>query len=97
MTLLKTYRPSQAQMYHSCEKRQPHDDAIKWKYFPRNWPFVRETGTGDFPTQRPVTQSFNVVFICVWINGWVKNREAGDLRRHRGHYDVNVMWGTSFN
>ena len=22
---------------------------------------------------------------------WVHNREAGDLRRHRGHYDVNVM------
>ena len=29
--------------------------------------------------------------IGVWINGWVNNREAGDLRRHRGHYDVNVM------
>ena len=29
--------------------------------------------------------------ICVWINGWVNNREAGDLRRHRGHYDINVM------
>ena len=29
--------------------------------------------------------------ICVWINGWVNNREAGDLRRHCGHYDVNVM------
>ena len=29
--------------------------------------------------------------ICAWINGWVNNREAGDFRRHRGHYDVNVM------
>ena len=29
--------------------------------------------------------------ICIWINSWVNNREAGDLRRHRGHYDVNVM------
>ena len=29
--------------------------------------------------------------ICTWINDWVNNREAGDLRRHRGHYDVNVM------
>ena len=29
--------------------------------------------------------------ICVWIKGWVNNREAGDLRRHRGHYDVTVM------
>ena len=29
--------------------------------------------------------------ICIWINGWVNNHEAGDLRRHRGHFDVNVM------
>ena len=29
--------------------------------------------------------------ICVRINDWENNREAGDLRRHRGHYDVNVM------
>ena len=26
-----------------------------------------------------------------WINGWVNNREAGDLSRHRTHYDVIVM------
>ena len=31
-------------------------------------------------------------FICVWINGWVNNREAGDLRRHHGHHDV-IMHG----
>ena len=30
--------------------------------------------------------------ICARINDWVNNREAGDLRRHLGHYDVNVMW-----
>ena len=29
--------------------------------------------------------------ICVWINGWVNNREIGDLRRDRAHYDVIVM------
>ena len=29
--------------------------------------------------------------ISAWINGWVNNREAGDLRRHRAHYDVTVM------
>ena len=29
--------------------------------------------------------------ICAWISDWVNNREAGDLRRHRGHYDVIVM------
>ena len=26
-----------------------------------------------------------------WIDGWVNNREAGDLRRHCAHYDVIVM------
>ena len=31
--------------------------------------------------------------ICAWINSWVNNREAGDLRRHRAHYDVIVMNG----
>ena len=30
--------------------------------------------------------------ICTWLHGWVNIREAGDLRRHRAHYDVNVMW-----
>ena len=29
--------------------------------------------------------------ICVWINGWVNNREAGDLERCRAHYEVSVM------
>ena len=28
--------------------------------------------------------------ICPWINGWVNNREAGDSRRNRAHYDVIV-------
>ena len=29
--------------------------------------------------------------ICAWINGCINNREAGDLRRYRAHYDVIVM------
>ena len=29
--------------------------------------------------------------ICARIKGWVNNHEAGDLRRHRAHYDVIVM------
>ena len=33
--------------------------------------------------------------ICVWKNSLVNNREAGDLRRHRTHYDVTVMIATS--
>ena len=30
--------------------------------------------------------------ICTRLNGWVNNGEAGDLRRHRSHYDVTVMY-----
>ena len=29
--------------------------------------------------------------VCVWINNWVNDREAGDLRCYRGHYDITVM------
>ena len=29
---------------------------------------------------------------CAWIYSWANNREDGDLRRHRAHYDVNVMY-----
>ena len=32
---------------------------------------------------------FSVIY--AWINDWVNDREAGDLRRQRGHYDVIVM------
>ena len=47
--------------------------------------------TGEFPSQRPMTQSFDVSFDLRLNKQWVNNREAGDLRRHRAHYDVTVM------
>ena len=34
------------------------------------------------------------MFSLIWawfINSWVSNREAGDLRRHRAHYDATVI------
>ena len=46
---------------------------------------------GEFPAQRPVTRSFDVFFDLRLNNGWVNNREAGDLRRYLAHYDVSVM------
>ena len=70
-----------------------HDDVIKWKHFPRNWPFVR--GIHRSPVNSPHKSQWRgaLMFslICVWINDWVNNREAGDLRRYRSHYDVSVM------
>ena len=40
---------------------------------------------------RTTVSDAEVFFICARMNDWVNNREAGDLRRHRGHYDVSVM------
>ena len=46
--------------------------------------------TSEFPSQRPVTRSFDV-FFHLRVKGWVNNRDAGDLRHHSTHYDVIVM------
>ena len=64
-----------------------HDDVIKWKLFPRYWPFVREIHR----TKASDTELWFFSLICAWINIWVNNREAGDLRRYWVHYDVTVM------
>ena len=51
---------------------------------------VNSPVNGELPAQRPVTRSFDVLF-DLWLNGWVNNREAGDLRRHHTHHYVTVM------
>ena len=70
-----------------------HDDVIKWKHFPRYWPLV--WGIHRSPVNSPHKGQWRgaLMFslICVWINGWVNNRESGDLRHYRAHYDDNVM------
>ena len=52
--------------------------------------------TGEFPTQRPVTRSFDVSYDLRLNKRWANNREAGDLRQHRAHYDVTVMVNDGF-
>ena len=47
--------------------------------------------TSDFPIQRPATRILMFSVICAWMNAWVNNREAGDLKHHCAHYDVTVM------
>ena len=70
-----------------------HNDVIKWKQFPRYWLFVwgihRSPVNSSHKGQWRGALMFSL--ICAWINGWVKNRDAGELRRHRTHYDVTVM------
>ena len=60
-----------------------YDCLIKGNIFRVTGPLWGEvTSTGEVPSQRPVTRSFDV-FLGLW--------DAGDLRRHRAHYDVTVM------
>ena len=71
-----------------------HDDVIKWKYFPRYWPFVREILLSPVESphkcQRRVASMFSLM--CVfWAKVWATNRDAGDLICHCAHYDVTVM------
>ena len=70
-----------------------HDDVIKWKHFPRNWPFVREIHRSpvNFPHKGQWRGALMFSLIYAWINDWVNNCEAGDLRSQHGHYDVIVM------
>ena len=145
-------------------KDSEYDDVIKWKHFPRCWPFVRgihrlpvinnfggrvckyetlvcgyyttkdghahkmtikrlriwwrhqvetfsallafcagnSSVTGDFPAYICIyiykgqwRRALMFSLICSWTNSWTNNEDAGDLRRHRAHYDVTVM--NSFN
>ena len=70
-----------------------YDDVIKWKHFPRYWPFVlgthRSPANSTYKGQWRGALMFSLT--CAWTNGWVNNRGAGDLIRHRAHYDVTLM------
>ena len=68
-----------------------HDDVIKWKHFPRNWPFVRGIHRSPVNSPHKGQRRGALMFPLIWINGGVNNRKAGDLRRYRTHYDVIVM------
>ena len=70
-----------------------HDDVIKWKHFPRCWPFVRGIHRWplNFPHKGQWRGALMFSWICAWINGWVNTREAGNLRLYRAHNDVTVM------
>ena len=82
-----------SEMYWLIATKLYHDDVIKWKHFPRNWPFVRKIHRSpvNFPHKGQWRGALMFSLIYVWINDWANNREAGDLRRQHGHYDVIVM------
>ena len=70
-----------------------HIMMTSWKHLPRYWPFVR--GIHRSPVNSPHKgqwrEALMFSLICVWTNSWVNKEDAGDLRRHRAHYDVIVV------
>ena len=70
-----------------------HDDVIKWKHFPRYWPFVRGIHRSPVNSSHKGQWGGALMFslICACIDGWVNNRKVGDVRHHRIHYDVIVL------
>ena len=70
-----------------------HNYVIKLKHFPRYWPFVRGIHRSPVisPHKGQWRRALMFSLICAWTNGSVNNRAAGDLGRHRAHYDVTIM------
>ena len=57
---------------------------------PHKWPVLRKM----FPFHDVIMKHLiRISLICAWTNGWVNNREAGDMRRHRALYDGIIMKG----
>ena len=77
----------------ASRRHTDHDDVIKCKHFLRYWPFVKgiHLSPANPPHKGQWRGALVLSLICAWIHGWVNNREDGDLRRHRAHYDVTVM------
>ena len=83
-----------------------HDDVIKWKDFPRYWPFMQEIHRSpvNLPAQRPVTRSFDVSFdmllnirLSKQSSGWLFKTPSHSLWRqcneeNNGHISVTGVF-----
>ena len=67
---------NQSMMYKVWYRIYIHDDVIKWKHFPRYWPFVRGIHRSPVNSPHKGRWSGALMFylICAWINAWVNNR-----------------------
>ena len=69
-------------------------EEAQWKHFPVYWPFVR--GIHRWPVYSHHKGQWRGVLmftlVYAWRNGPANNRDDGDLRRYRAHYDLSVMY-----
>ena len=75
-------------------KYTSHDDVIKWKKFPRYWPFVREIHRSpvNSPHKGQWRGALMFCLIYAWTNSSANNGDTGELKSHRVHYDVILMY-----
>ena len=79
------------QLTEQCPNCVAHDDVIKWKHFPRNWPSVQGIHRSRWI---PHTKTSDAELWCfLWLRLNKRLSEAGDLRRCRAHYGVTLMGG----
>ena len=79
-----------------------HNDVTKWKHFPRYWAICAGDSPvpGEFPTQRPVTRSFDIFFDLrpkkrlskQWWGWWFETLPF-PLWRHGDGDDINASSG----
>ena len=86
---LKYLFPKSVRQHRTCSTWWRH----QMETFPRYWPFVRwiHRSPVNSPHKGQWRGALMFSSICAWMNSRVNNREAGDLRCHRAHYDVIVM------
>ena len=86
-------RRTWSQQAEPSANSRKHDDVIKWKHFPRHWPFMRgiHRSSVNSPNKGQWRGALMFPLVCIWNNSWINNGEAGDLRCHRAHYYVIVM------
>ena len=53
------------------------------------WTFVNgiHWSSVDSPHKGQCRGALVFSLLCAWTNGWANNSDAGDLRRHRAHYN----------
>ena len=68
-----------------------HLDVIKWKPFPRYWPFELRIHVSPVNSPHKGRWRGALIFSLAWTNGLVHKRYAGDLRRNRTDYGVTEI------
>ena len=93
--------PGPPSRHHITRSNLRHDDVIRWKHFPRYWPFVRWIHRSlEFPAQRPVMRSFYVFFdLCPnkqlstrWWGWWCETPPSPLLR----HCNGSTTWDRAY-